>query len=90
MKKLILFLHLFFYGFGSGQQAYLPKITSLAEVQFSLGNAYRDGNGVKQSYSMAIYWWQEAAHQGLAKAQFNLGFIHHFGKGVEQSYSKAI
>ncbi len=40
-----------------------------ADAQFLLGNAYYDGNGVKQDYSQAIFWWHKAADQGNVSAQ---------------------
>ena len=36
---------------------------------------YHQGQGVTQDYKQAVYWFQEAATQGLAEAQFNLGVM---------------
>ncbi|MFN7604068.1 MAG: hypothetical protein ACK5R0_21960, partial [Bacteroidota bacterium] len=54
------------------------------------------GQGVKQDYSKAIYWYKKAADKADDKALYNLGLCNEFGDGVRQSirwakhyYSKA-
>jgi hypothetical protein len=58
----------------------------LAEAQYSLGCAYRDGAGVEQNFEEAVRWYRKAAEQNLAKAQYELGEAYHSGNGVEQSF----
>ena len=97
MKKIILFLGVFYVGLVSAQgieadiNAIIEKAkTGNANAQYTLGSYYYLGsNGVEQSYSKAAYWWEKAAEQGHRGAQFNLGICYSDGKGVEQSYSKA-
>ena len=98
MKKIILFLGVFYAGLVSGQgieadiNAIIEKAkTGNENAQYTLGGYYCFGsNGVEQSYSKAAYWWEKAAEQGHSDAQFNLGVCYSKGEGVEQSYSKAI
>jgi hypothetical protein len=61
-----------------------------AAAQFSLGAAYRDGEGVKRDDQLAVAWLQKAANQGLAMAQDSLGLMYADGKGVPRDLGKAI
>jgi len=54
-----------------------------AERQFYIGQTYFDGEGVTQSYSVAVEWWLKAAEQGCAAAQHELGNAYTNGFGVE-------
>ena len=54
-----------------------------AEKQFNIGQAFFDGDGVHQSYSLAVEWWLKAANQGCAAAQHQLGTVYSNGFGVE-------
>lgn len=97
MKKIILFLGVFYVGLVSAQgieadiNAIIEKAkTGNANAQKTLGSYYYLGsNGVEQSYSKAAYWWEKAAEQGDSYAQYNIGVCYNEGEGVEQSYSKA-
>ena len=97
MKKIILFLGVFYAGLVSAQgieadiNAIIEKAkTGNANAQKTLGSYYYLGsNGVEQSYSKAAYWLERAAEQGDSDAQCKIGFCYNEGKGVEQSYSKA-
>ena len=97
MKKIILFLGVFYAGLVSAQgieadiNAIIEKAkTGNANAQKTLGSYYYLGsNGVEQSYSKAAYWLEKAAEQGDSDAQCKIGFCYNEGKGVEQSYSKA-
>ena len=60
-----------------------------AEVQFSLGLMYHQGNGVKQDYALAQQWYEKAAQQGDVVAQFGLGIIYLNGLGTRQNTSQA-
>ena len=98
MKKIILFLGVFYAGLVSGQgieadiNAIIEKAkTGNVNAQYTLGRYYLLGsNGVERSYSKAAYWWEKAAEQGHSNAQYNIGVCYSNGEGVEQSYSKAI
>ena len=54
-----------------------------------MGQQYKKGEGVKQSYEMAKRLYEQAAQQSFASAMVNLGFMYENGQGVEQSYEKA-
>ena len=81
--------------FQTGQTAYerrnyataLQEWTPLAEqgnadAQRSLGEMYRQGNGVRQNYKTAAWWFRLAAEQGDAPAQVKLGEAYSSGNGV--------
>ena len=55
-----------------------------------MGQLYRDGKGVKQSYEMARMLYELAAQQGDAVAMYDLGRLYQTGRGVEQSYERAV
>jgi len=60
-----------------------------AWAQSNLGDKYRDGEGVEQSYQQAKELSDLAASQGDAGAQYNLGQMYERGQGVDQSYERA-
>ena len=95
MKKLILsaglFLTTLFYAQNTDIKTLIQKANQGdAEAQYNLGVAYYNGEGVEQSHSKAVYWYQKSAEQGDAEAQYNLGVAYYNGEGVEQSHSKAV
>ena len=55
-----------------------------------LGILYGDGQGVPQSYELAVKWYEKAACASHAGAMANLGFLHAKGQGVPQSYELAV
>ena len=74
-------------------------------AQYTLGDCYRNGRGVENSNSIAVYWYEKLVGQPegfvppaviaeaitkLNRTYFDLGAVHFRGQGVEQSYSKAI
>ena len=52
-----------------------------------LGNSYREGIGVSQSYERARYYYELAGQEPMAMT--NLGILYENGLGVAQSYEKA-
>jgi hypothetical protein len=54
-----------------------------------MGEKYRDGTGVKQTYKKARKLFELAAQQGYALAMTGRGFIYLHGRGVERSYERA-
>ena len=54
-----------------------------------MGQHYKDGTGVKQSYEMARNLFELAVQQGDATAMFNLGVMYTKGEGVEVSYERS-
>lgn len=57
--------------------------------QYNHGYMYTIGDGVRQDYIKARYWFEKANNQEDAKAQYNLGMVCHKGEGVHQDYTKA-
>lgn len=57
--------------------------------QFSLGDMFEEGRGVKKDFIEAAKWFRSAADQGHAEAQCRLGFMHHNGQGVKQNDKEA-
>jgi TPR repeat protein len=45
-------------------------------AQYTVGSAYAEGNGVKQSYPDALKWLHKAAEQGHTLAQADLGSLY--------------
>lgn len=95
MKKLILsaglFLTTLFYAQNTDIKTLIQKANQGdAEAQYNLGVAYYNGEGVEQSHSKAVYWYQKSAEQGDADAQYNLGVAYYNGEGVDKSYSKTV
>jgi hypothetical protein len=60
-----------------------------AEAQFYVGEAYYEGDGLAQDYSLAVKWWLKAAEQGCAAAQHQLGCAYSSGEGVPRDYVQA-
>jgi len=60
-----------------------------AEAQFKLAVMYDMGEGVKQDYKQAVYWYTKAAEQEHSESQFNLAIMYYKGLGVKQDYSQA-
>ena len=60
------------------------------DAQFTLGKCYNNGEGVKQDYTQAVYWYRKAAGQGHAEAQLDLGACYYLGDGVKQDYIQAV
>jgi len=60
-----------------------------AWAQSGLGESYRHGVGVEQSYQRAIELFELSVSQGNASAQYNLGNMYREGQGVDQSYERA-
>ena len=60
-----------------------------AWAQSMLGQRYRDGVGVDQSYQQARELLELSASQGYATAQNNLGVMFDHGLGVDQNYERA-
>jgi TPR repeat protein len=60
-----------------------------AEAQYQVGLKYYSGDGVRQDYSQAEFWFRKGAEQGNPGAQFMLGGLYHFGQGVPQDSAQA-
>lgn len=61
-----------------------------ATHQNYLGSHYKYGEGVRQDYSKAIFWFKKSTDQGNAQGQFELGNLYFNGQGVNQDYKKAM
>src|SRR5262245_62997203 len=60
------------------------------DAQFVIGDMYRTGRGVSQSYSEAARWFQQAAEQGNGRAQHALGQLFKDGLGVARDDAAAL
>ena len=60
-----------------------------ATGEYSLGEMYASGRGVKKDYKEASKWIQKAADQGEVRAQTDLGAMYLLGLGVNQNDKKA-
>ncbi len=60
-----------------------------ATIQHLLGSWFSKGDGVKQDYKEAVYWYRKAAEQGVAEAQYNLACMYYKGIGVVEDYVEA-
>ena len=60
-----------------------------AWAQDMLGEMYRVGEGVDQSYQQARELFELSASQGQAISQYNLGVMYRDGQGVDQNYERA-
>jgi hypothetical protein len=59
------------------------------DAKFLIGLMYATGHGVRQSYSEAAQWYQDAADDGQDAAQNNLGQLYAAGRGVRGSLMQA-
>ncbi len=78
-----------------GQNLDINGVKTLAqqgdsEAQCDLGLCYYNGEGVRQDYERAAYWWSKAAKQGHVDSMNNLGLCYDYGHGVEKSKAQAI
>lgn len=70
---------------------WLKKAAELGDVEaeYTLGNFYQRGEGVKPSLYLARKWYKKAADQGHIKAKINLAHIY-MADQDEESFKKAL
>lgn len=97
MKRIIAFLLALTLALGllGAQAADAAALKAAAnagdtEAMYQLGQAYRDGDGAEQNYSLAAYWYQMAAEKGHAPAMYYTGVMFYYGYGMEQNYQEAM
>ncbi len=56
------------------------------EAQYTLAEAYKNGDGVQQDINEALKWYHRAATQGYVEGQIALGFIYRGGNGRNGPY----
>ncbi len=61
-----------------------------AEVQFSLGLKFANGEKAARDYAQAAEWYHKAADQCHSLAQFNLGMMYAHGQGVPQDAAQSV
>ena len=66
----------------------IPNV-GVMESQGVLGNFYREGEYVDQSFIMAIYWYERAIEGGSDIAANNLGLMYMHGIGVAEDLKNA-
>ena len=59
-------------------------------AQYTLGNMYAKGEGVKKDLATAARWFTSAANQGNADAQYALGVMYLNGDGVTRDEAYAL
>jgi TPR repeat protein len=73
------------------QQVEAKAFEGSPEAQHDLAAIYTAGHaGAKQDYRRAVYWFRQAADQGVANASYNLGVLYHQGLGVQFDIEEAI
>lgn len=66
------------------------ELSKTPDGQYILGCAYFDGKrGKKQDYSMAVYWFKQAAEHDLVDAQYMLGLCYKNEFGVTKNATAA-
>lgn len=55
----------------------------------SLGDGYRSGDGVPQSYDKALRWYRKAADAGNPEGMDRIGYLYETGKGVPEDDQQA-
>ena len=60
------------------------------QAQMLLGVMYDYGQGVPESDSEAVVWYEKAARQGTPSVQHNLGAKYYTGIGIPRDYAKAL
>jgi len=53
-----------------------------AQSEYYLGNFYRNGLVVPQSYAQALMWYQEAAENGIGQSSYRIAEMYENGEGV--------
>jgi TPR repeat protein len=61
-----------------------------AEVQFSMGLRFANGEGAAQDFAQAAEWYRKSAGQNHALAQFNLGVMCANGQGMARDHAQSV
>lgn len=61
-----------------------------ADVQFSMGLKFANGEGAAQDFVQAAEWYRKAAHQDHSLAQFNLGVMCAQGQGMSRDDAQSV
>jgi len=61
-----------------------------ASAQLRLGQAYRNGDGVRKNEELAYQWVRKAAEQGNAAAENDLGTMYRLGEGISLNKEEAV
>ena len=60
-----------------------------ARAQLLLGHLYETGESGTPDYTAALYWYRQAALQGIPEAQYALGLMHELGSGTPADAGEA-
>ncbi|KAF9082000.1 hypothetical protein BGX23_000203 [Mortierella sp. AD031] len=71
-------------------QTILSATSGDKEAQYTLGDMYKNGEGVHQDSQAAMDWYVKAADQGHVSAQLSIGILYGHGQGVPQDYTQAM
>lgn len=66
------------------------NMTATADWCYQVGELYEKGEGVKQDYTQAVYWYKKAESLMNGKAAYALGSLYYQGKGVRANEKKAL
>ena len=58
-------------------------------AQYEQGLMYEKGRDLPQDFSLAAYWYRQAAKQGIADAQYRLGKLYMVGWGIQRDNVEA-
>jgi hypothetical protein len=61
-----------------------------ADVHFSRGLKFANGEGATRDYAQAAEWYHKAADQSHSLAQFNLGMMYAHGQGVTRDAAQSV
>lgn len=54
-------------------------------AQYKLARMFREGEGLRRSYTQAAFWYGKASEQGHDEARYNLAIFYEKGQGVTKS-----
>lgn len=60
-----------------------------AKAQYNLGYCFANGQGVSKKMSTALFFYRQAAEQGVAEAQSQLASYYEQGIGVKKDLAQA-
>jgi len=66
-------------------KVYTDALRGDSVAQFQIGVMYERGLWVEKNETLAVKWYEKAAHQGHIDAQYNIGIMYASGRGVKQN-----
>ena len=72
-----------------GAVGYTEELKFSADKLYQLGQNYYYGIDVKQDFTQARHYYEQAAELGNASALYSLGYLYLYGLSVEVNYSQS-